>query len=456
MKKSPYIIMLWMLLCLIAVFEFAPLLGLINLPCLHKNLIRTIFNSYLGPTSCLGGVLAYLLILPIKKRELIGTAIFGIFFELILRHYRPTIVASIVHYKPDIALFNQFLFLGPGLLTACLLAILWRTWQAYRLDNSDELNCCLETLFLSIVMPSLLCLSIPTTHQYYTYDPHLYALDSLWGVQASFIIAKFLRSETIYSKFMMLVYDYLPIWMMLAQILVYRWNIQQKKSHIPSFIPAIFFALIAVCGELSYSFLPAVGVELYCGTNSFPNGPWPAANMNPVPIEAPYYLHRNCMPSLHFSWILAVYYSLYRSKPIYRQVALLLVFLTVLSTFSVGCHYLIDLIMAVPFTMALLAITMPEAKKKTRLIGAIFGLASFSGWLCLFKYSITTALQHPTLTLTLLIATDLISFYLAHLMCQQAKKTDLPELPQQQSDIGQDSRQETPEKAEIEGQLTAQ
>ena len=429
MKKSPYIIMLWILFGLIAIFELAPLLGLVNQPYFHENLFYQAFNTYLVPTSCLGGVLAYLLILPIKKRELISTAILGIVFELVLRHYRPAIIASLINYKPDISIFNQFLFLGTGLLTACLLAILWRTWQAYKLGNRDELNSCLEAMFLSMAMPCLLSLNGSISGQA-VYDPHLYALDSLWGVQVSFIVAKFLRNHVIYSKFMEIIYYYLPIWMIASQIIVYRDNLKLKRDHLQCLIPALLFFLIAIGGKLCYRFLPAVGVELYCGQNLFPNGPWPAANMNPVPIDAPYYLYRNCMPSLHLSWILAVYYSLYRAKPIYKNTALVLVALTALSTFSVGCHYLIDLIIAIPFTMALLAIVTPDASNRIRLIGAIFGTVTVLSWLCIFKYSITSALQNPTLTLTLLIATDIVALYLAHLICSQTKKTEEAQLQQ--------------------------
>lgn len=422
--------MLWILLGLIAIFELAPLLRLVDQPCFHETLFNQAFNTYLVPASCLGGVLAYLLILPIKKRELMSIAILGIIFELILRHYRPSVIASMINYKPDIAIFNQFLFLGPGLLLACLLAILWRSWQAYQLENRSDLNSCLETLFLSIAMPSLLCLNVFISG-HAVYDPHLYALDSLWGVQVSFIIAKILRNHAICSKFMELIYYYLPVWMIANQIIVYKNNLKLKRDHLQCLIPALLFIIIAIGGTLCYHFLPAVGVELYCGQNSFPNGPWPAANMNPVPIEAPYYLYRNCMPSLHFSWILAVYYALYQAKPIYKNTALALVILTALSTFSVGCHYLIDLIIAIPFTMALLAIVTPNASNKVRLIGATFGIVSVLGWLCIFKYSITSALQNPPITLTLLVATDIVALYLAHLICSRTKKTEEAKLQQE-------------------------
>lgn len=450
MKKSPYIILLVIILLAIGFYELRPLIQP-GYPHFHTSLSAMAKTNILFMTACLGGACAYFFLLPIKKVELLAVVTIGLAIDGWLIAYR---LANVMGNPLEEHLYG-FLDLGPGLLIGALLAVIWRIIQYSKEKQIDKVNRCLEVLGLALSMPVSLSIAIVKCGPY-VYDPYLYALDSLWGIQVSFILSKILRHWLPLSLFMTAIYVYLSLFMMLAQVEVYKENEQLGLKHTARLNPTFYFLLIGILGAFCYEFLPAVGVDIYCGTNYFPNGPWPAANMNPVLVEAPFQFVRNCMPSLHFSWILAIYYSLYRSKPIYRQVALLLVFLTVLSTFSVGCHYLIDLIMAVPFTMALLAITMPEAKKKTRLIGAIFGLASFSGWLCLFKYSITTALQHPTLTLTLLIATDLISFYLAHLMCQQAKKTDLPELPQQQSDIGQDSRQETPEKAEIEGQLTAQ
>ena len=95
--------------------------------------------------------------------------------------------------------------------------------------------------------------------------------------------------------------------------------------------------------------------------------------------------------------------------------------------------YLIDLIIAIPFTLAILAFTMVEAPRKWRLVSAFFGTIATMGWLCLFKYSITTALRMPTLTLVLLVLTDIVSIYLANVMCQKAEKNQ--QLPPSQAKL---------------------
>ncbi len=409
MRKSPYILILIVLIALSIFSEVAPLFNL-GSEYFHISLISGVLRNMIFTATCLGGVFAYLFLLPIDKKELTIATCLGVVAEIFFSAYR----------SPNVPNFDRFLLIGPGLLIGCLIAILWRIWRTYRLDNSSELQTELEVLGIMLSMPIFFSLgSAVRIYDYHVYDPHFYALDSLWGCQISFIITKCFRSNIFWLRFMDVVYFYLPLWMMIAQIIVYKDNVTNKREHNRCLVPAYLFILIAIGGSLSYAFLPAVGVNLYCGTNSFPNGPWPAANMNPQPIEAPYYLYRNCMPSLHFAWILAVYYSIYRSKSIYKNTALVLVLLTIISAFSVGCHYAIDLIMSVPFCLTFLAIVISEASKKMRIIGGIWGAGATITWFCLLKYSITSLLHYPSLTLFSLVFTDLISFAFAYMLCKQ-------------------------------------
>lgn len=425
MKKSPYIIMLLILISLIIIFEIAPLLGLLNQPCFHESLIKRIFCDRLVPPACLGSTLAYLLLIPIRKKELIVATIVGIIFEIILGYYRPTFIWPSLGYQPEIGPLYQLTFIGPGLLTGYLLAILGRIFQAHKSGNAAEQQTNLEILSLSVAMPTLLCFDVLTSNQD-VYDSHLYALDSLWGGQASFIITKFLRHNSLCSYFMEIIYYYLPLWMISAQVLVYRHNTKLGLPHNRYLIPAFLFIIVAIGGLLSYHFIPAIGVELYCGADSFPNCAWPPASIAPQPTEVPSYLHRNSMPSLHFAWILAAYYSLYRFKSIYKNIALVFVFLTALSAFSVGGHYVIDLIMSVPFCTAALAIAIVEAPRKIRLLSGIWGIIATISWFCLFKYDTTTLLAYPLATKWSLSLTDLVSFILLYMLCQQSYQKNFP------------------------------
>ena len=411
-KKSPYIIILIAVLCLAIFYEIVPLFGA-NVGYFHKSLWFQTYENPLFGTACLGSVFAYWMLLPFHKREFIVSLLIGTVIEAILIKYRLAIIGPI----------GQLLHIGPGLLAGALLAILWRISISLKNYDSNTLNKCLEVLSLSISMPILLSLgSSVRGSDLHVYDPYCYALDSLWGGQISFIISKFLRSSLIWRLPMYVIYFYLSLYMVLAQVVVYKYNNEHGYSHAKSLIQAVLFILIAICGSCVYVFFPVVGVEVYCGSNLFPNGPWPEANLNPTPIEAPDFLVRNGMPSLHLSWILAVYYSLYKASPIYKRIALGLVILTALSTFSVGCHYLIDLIIAVPFCTALLSLCLSEVGLKRRLLAFCTCALFTMGWLCLFKYNISAALYCPTATLCGLVITDTIAFYMAHWLLKSASE----------------------------------
>ncbi|MGM9991415.1 MAG: phosphatase PAP2 family protein [Candidatus Bruticola sp.] len=374
-------------------------------------------SNILFMTACLGGVCAYWFLLPVKKVELLIALVLGLALDGSLICYRLAHVINDPLEEHLLCLVD----LGPGLLAGASLAIIWRIVQHYRQKQFEEVGKCLEVLGLALAMPVILSLASVKCDPY-VYDPHCYALDSLWGTQISFILSKFLRSSLPLRLFMTAIYVYLSLYMMLAQIIVYKDNERLGLKHSRFLIPAFYFILIGVCGSFIYEFFPVVGVDLYCGQNRFPDGPWPTANMNPVPIAAPPQFIRNGMPSLHLAWILAVYYSLYRAKPIYRYIALGLIFFTVLSTFSVGCHYLIDLLISLPFCTASLSVVMTEAPKKLRLTAFTICTVATVIWLVLFKYSINSALAFPVLTNILLIFTDIISLYLANLLCRYSAK----------------------------------
>ncbi|MGM9998738.1 MAG: phosphatase PAP2 family protein [Candidatus Bruticola sp.] len=399
MKKSPYILLLAALLLLTIFFETAPVFDL-PIRFLHTSLMSEAYYNPLFGTACLGGVFVYWFLLPINKKELAVFSILGLIVEALLIKWRLSIVGPV----------GQILHIGPGLLSAYLLAIIGRSIYHYRLSQKEELLASLEALCLAAVMPIMLGLgaSIKRLNPY-VYDPHCYALDSLWGGQISFIISKFFSSTLTLRLIMYAVYFYLSLYMIGAQIIVFLDNKKNKIAHSSRLVPAFFFITIAVAGSFLYNFFPVVGVQAYCGVSRFPNGPWPAANLTPVPIEAPMFLSRNGMPSLHLSWIIATLFSLYGSKIIWRRIALILTILTAISTFSVGYHYLIDLIIALPFCLAALSVTLVEASARWRLISAIYGTTAVMGWLSLFKYNITLALSHPALTTFGLTLTALLS-----------------------------------------------
>lgn len=411
MIKNPYVILLLIVFCLSVFFETAPLFSQ-NMMFLHTILAQQMTNNALSTAACMGGFLAYCLMFAHNRKELTFTLVLGVIFEFFLIRYRLSFVSA----------FGQIVCIGPGLLAASLLSMMLCTVEKlYRRDYSQvEKN--LEVIGLAVAMPLFLAFNgFVGSQETAVYDAYIYALDSIWGTQPSFLITGALRSSKWLHLTMYFIYMYLPIWMLLAQVFIYKDNERLGLAHNKNLIPALSFILIAVTGAYLYKFFPAVGVEAYCGTRLFPYGQWPAANLAPSVIEAPPFLPRNCMPSLHMAWIMAACVSIYRAKPTYKLVGIALVVLTALSTFSIGCHYLSDLIISFPFCLAIMAITMPEASANIRVGGALFGTVATLGWMYLFKYHVTAILHCHVVAAVALIVTDLISLWLLYVLCTRAK-----------------------------------
>lgn len=295
--KSPYILILIFTICTAVSLEILHYaLPSVFARSLSASMAVQINTNPLFATACLGGAAAYFLILKASAAERLTVIFLGSIIDAFFIKERLSIIGPV----------GQLLHLGIGLCALSIIASIVHAIKAKISGNAEELRKSLEVCGLISVMPILLASSgCYGGGGPLVYDPHLYAMDSIWGVQPGFIIAKVMSSTKILRVSMYIVYFYLSLWMMLAQAAVYLHNEQTGKKHNSFLIPALFFILIALGGSWFYAYFPAVGEMYYCGLRYYPNGPWPEASLSPSPIEAPFELSRNCMPSLHFSWIIA-------------------------------------------------------------------------------------------------------------------------------------------------------
>lgn len=146
-----------------------------------------------------------------------------------------------------------------------------------------------------------------------TIDLSLSAIDSAFRLNASTFLV-WGNLHPLVRLFLLLIYNWLPL--VAVMVMVYT---APRKHYLLSLFTA---AAVAVpC----YLLFPAVG---------------PAHLSDAL---AP----RNCMPSLHFTWaFLAFWYS----PRNWRWPMAVFVLLTAVATITVGEHYFIDLVAAIPFT----------------------------------------------------------------------------------------------------------
>ena len=136
--------------------------------------------------------------------------------------------------------------------------------------------------------------------------------------------------------------------------------------------------LTGLLGMQAYRLLPAcgpvylLGSPCYLGEEAASCADISAADLHPVELDSAF--PRNAMPSLHVAWALLVYW-LWRSSR-WRWIVLAYLLLTILATLGGGEHYLVDVVGAFPFALAVWALCgtpwLPE--RALTLVSSLLGL----------------------------------------------------------------------------------
>ncbi|WP_293931113.1 fused MFS/spermidine synthase [Iodobacter sp.] len=181
------------------------------------------------------------------------------------------------------------------------------------------------------------------------YDAILYQFDGSLGFSASTILSSLVQDYPLFLNWIIKpIYLMLPLGMGLQYV-------QQMQSKEPAKVYLLLFwfsSMFIVC-LFSYLLLPATGPK-YIFTHLFPNNMPPLTDIMNVPLVNPVAYPRNAFPSMHFGWAFAMWLNAILMKgKLQTKFFLVITILTALATLSLGEHYLIDLIVAVPFTYAL-------------------------------------------------------------------------------------------------------
>jgi FtsH-binding integral membrane protein len=265
-------------------------------------------------------------------------------------------------------------FLGLGSLTVMTLAMVWTDTRDY-----------LEPLRRALVLPVFsfiagVSMDAVTKSQPPAYDFYLYAFDSGLGITPGASVAK--------------LFDALP-WLGIAASVTYAllllfptlydaWGLRRGLRS--SLMTA--FAVGGVCGFIFYQICPGLG-PLYVFGSRFP------AHL-PAPGEFQLAMYRgagarNAMPSMHMTWALLVWWSAWELTPLARFIATGFAALTFLSTLGFGEHYLVDLIVAVPFALLIEAICALKKDRNAAIAAGAVGLGFTLSWLLILR---TAAVAH--------------------------------------------------------------
>lgn len=266
-------------------------------------------------------------------------------------------------------------------------------WRAIR--HSEALGQFLVAVSFpasTIVIGLLLCILTPIEPR--VYDLFLYRFDNAFGFQASSAVAHWVEAVPALRLICILVYRSLP----LAQMAVVVAHIKRKDSPARSLV---MFATAGIVGCALYHLLPAVGPIHAFGLQASPIARDSAALTtiafrNPAP--------RNCVPSLHFAWAILILCNISPRNRTAFAAGCVFLGLTALATLGLGEHYLVDLIVAVPFAAC---IHSACTRQWTRAM--LLGTATLLWTLCL-RFGMALIAPNPKLVWSATVLTFVISY----------------------------------------------
>lgn len=155
-------------------------------------------------------------------------------------------------------------------------------------------------------------------------------------------------------------------------------------------------------GGMLYHLFPAAGPAF-----AFPGFPAlpPASAVSPAaaPLDVAYV--RNCMPSLHTAWALLIALNARGLARPFRCFAVLYFVATVLATLISGQHYLIDLVVAVPFALAMQSLAESLLARRWPAGAFWIEIALVAGWFLILIWRAQWFLAIPGFTLAACVAT---------------------------------------------------
>jgi hypothetical protein len=263
------------------------------------------------------------------------------------------------------------------------------------------------TFYAGAVFPGcsmLIAYTVPLTMwlRQRTYDAFLLAFDGSLGVQPSFLFGRLLPSRSNCWGATTVVYYALPA----AVSIVYASHLaaeREGKRRLVSILP-LFLSLMAA-GAILYAVYPAIG-PAFAFPKLFPWNPPALAQITIQPMTVGEFA-RNCMPSLHLSGALGVWWNSRLWARWGRVLAGLFLCGTIFATLALGEHYLIDLVVAVPFMMALQAawtIGVPFAESRRRR-ALIVGSLLTASWIVLLRFGLAQFFLTPVIPWGLIVIT---------------------------------------------------
>jgi predicted membrane-bound spermidine synthase len=257
----------------------------------------------------------------------------------------------------------------------------------------------LSVLFLAVPLPAL---SLTATLHPHTFDLFLLHWDRAAGLNFTPELIRAIDAVPVLPQLVETAYRLTP----LAFLAVATLQLHGRPRGVPSGI--LVWVGMTTCALIAYHAMPITGPAYIFGRPGFEaEMADPALRLDMVVAGSNF--ARNGMPSMHFGWMLAATILWWRSgtKPLSRALLVTMTALTLLATLYLGEHYVVDLIVAVPFVLAGIALATTDLPwsnlARARVVVAGFG--TWLVWVMLLRWGIEFLIDRPLLCWLMIAAT---------------------------------------------------
>jgi predicted membrane-bound spermidine synthase len=320
-----------------------------------------------------------------------------------------------------------YLFFLATLALPSLLAMLWRL--ATPAQGDAELLArfrwlaLLTVLFVLVPQPLL---SLTSTLHPQTFDLHTLHFDRATGLDITPALTSIVDSVSYLPQWVTFAYGITP----LAFLMVPLRQLRGKPLHVPSAL--LVWLVMTAAAVLSYQLLPITGPKYVFGAEQFVAA---LQNAHELPLKTvevmPY--PRNGMPSMHFGWLLAACIMWWQlgTSMWSRLLMISMAVLTAVATLYLGEHYTVDLIVAVPFVLAALAMSSTgvpwSSAAKQRAVAAGFGC--WLVWILVLRVWVEFFIDRPLWSFAMIVGTVAVVVAQCRWIRRFAHDAAVPEAP---------------------------